>query len=326
MPELIEGGPVPMDTNAAAGCAMQARPATEEEMEQKRREMAEWEARRRQEVIGEGRKRISYVEGIMQGHGPLHDLIYQLENADSTIRYQGDRIKDLEAEIALLKGQRPAPIPTTLNPIFAPPPDRASLDRDDLISQAEKFVGTLRESAGVLTQTSRQALYLLENLLPEIINLRSHHLAEMNRGMTFAPPECLNDLRDICFKVAASKGWWGDKAAEAIAADDPTWMGYVEERNIGELLALIGSEVSEALEDARMVPHKDHRTRLNEMSLAPAREGESNKPIGFPSEMADILIRVFDLCGYLGIDLDRAVTAKVNHNRSRSYRHGGKSA
>jgi NTP pyrophosphatase (non-canonical NTP hydrolase) len=43
-------------------------------------------------------------------------------------------------------------------------------------------------------------------------------------------------------------------------------------------------------------------------------------------ELADVLIRTFDLCGRRGWDLERAVTDKMAYNKTRPYRHGGKRA
>jgi NTP pyrophosphatase (non-canonical NTP hydrolase) len=90
------------------------------------------------------------------------------------------------------------------------------------------------------------------------------------------------------------------------------------ERNIPEMLALIHSEVSEALEDYRRDNSPDGLLRLT--------RDKNGKPVGFASEIADIVIRVADLCGYLGIDLASAVRVKHKYNVTRPYRHGGKAA
>ena len=39
-------------------------------------------------------------------------------------------------------------------------------------------------------------------------------------------------------------------------------------------------------------------------------------------ELADIIIRTFDLCGYLDADIGEAVKAKMERNKDRPYKHG----
>ena len=36
------------------------------------------------------------------------------------------------------------------------------------------------------------------------------------------------------------------------------------------------------------------------------------------------VIRIMDMCGYYGIDLEAMLVEKAEFNKSRSYRHGGK--
>lgn len=66
-------------------------------------------------------------------------------------------------------------------------------------------------------------------------------------------------------------------------------------------LVLVHSEVSEALEADR--------------------EGDLE---GLAEELADIVIRVFDLCGYLKVDLEREILLKMDLNENRGHLHGGK--
>lgn len=81
-----------------------------------------------------------------------------------------------------------------------------------------------------------------------------------------------------------------------------------------EKIALIHTEVSEALEAFR------EGAEIDEIYYPNAQA----KPEGVAAELADALIRIFDICGQWEIPLEDALLAKLPYNRSREYRHGGK--
>ena len=90
--------------------------------------------------------------------------------------------------------------------------------------------------------------------------------------------------------------------------------GTLKDRNMGESLALIHSEVSEALEEIRKNPdplHKYYREK-------------DNKPEGFMVELADIIIRIGDLVGsFEGEEvLEAAIHEKMEFNKTRPHMHG----
>ena len=109
---------------------------------------------------------------------------------------------------------------------------------------------------------------------------------------------------------------------------------YDSEKNIGEMLCLIHSEVSEALEADR----KKMYTNVSEIKL----KGLADKNFGatfndeavfkdffstfvkntFEDELADVVIRVLDLCAFKGINIESHIKAKMRYNSSRPHKHG----
>lgn len=100
---------------------------------------------------------------------------------------------------------------------------------------------------------------------------------------------------------------------------------WEEERNVGEMLMLVTSELSEALEahrSGKLTPHYLD-TRLHSQDDKEFAEGfkESVKDT-FHDEIADAVIRLMDMAAGLGIDLDFHVAMKTRYNSTREKRHG----
>ena len=191
----------------------------------------------------------------------------------------------------------------------------------------------------------------------------------------------LAELQKEAHAIAKDRGWW----------DEP--------RTFGDLIALVHSELSEALEAYRewglksvisATAPNDRTYRYFDIDLSRAKVPDdwTTKPAGVASELADVVIRVADMAehygenlvidwpvgiwhplpeasfgeainmlhdtlsdasnafraddpdwadnmgilismtyegaAHYGIDLDAAIEVKMEYNRTREYRHGGK--
>ncbi len=96
-------------------------------------------------------------------------------------------------------------------------------------------------------------------------------------------------------------------------AKDHGW--HDANRTVGDLICLMHSELSEALEEHRN-GHAPAEVYFN--------ENKPNKPEGIPVELADCIIRIFDFCGLHEIDLESILKQKMEYNKTRPYRHGNK--
>ena len=101
-----------------------------------------------------------------------------------------------------------------------------------------------------------------------------------------------------------------------------------EQKNIGELLMLIVSELGEALEAHRKNKFSGDSLEIYLKELNNPNVGDCSGifehyiKYTFEDELADAAIRIFDMCGYLNIDLEKHIELKMKYNETREYKHG----
>lgn len=104
----------------------------------------------------------------------------------------------------------------------------------------------------------------------------------------------LKHLEIVCFGIGVTTGWWHDiKKTKTMMPLD---------RNVGEMIALEHSELSEALEGFRRNKMDDH---------LPHRTSEE-------VELADAVIRIFDHARGRGLDITGAIIEKQLYNTVRA--------
>ena len=140
---------------------------------------------------------------------------------------------------------------------------------------------------------------------PFTMEIALHYVASFSHGhKMLAAPMHLNQLCYDMHMISCSRGWW-------------TYLetGQPKPRNFGEMIALMHSELSEALEGDRKDLQSDH---IPDFTMV-------------EEEFADALIRIFDCAGAMQLRLGEAFSAKCKFNQERedhsiaARKAGGKS-
>jgi len=110
---------------------------------------------------------------------------------------------------------------------------------------------------------------------------------------------CMRFVGNMCHELARESGWWTDLETGEILVTS-----HIEKpkRNVPEMLCLIHSEISEAMEG--------HRKNAMDDKL-PTR-------YSLEVELADAVIRILDMGFGLGLDIAGAMAEKLEYNAHRA--------
>lgn len=109
-------------------------------------------------------------------------------------------------------------------------------------------------------------------------------------------------LTDICHGAALTAGWWNSGPGGTLETCLMNAGQKPERRIVQEKIALIHSEVSEALEGHRKNRQDEHLPHRLSLEV----------------ELADAAIRIFDLAGGMGLDVAGAIAQKLAYNAQRA--------
>ena len=111
----------------------------------------------------------------------------------------------------------------------------------------------------------------------------------------------INEMVRMAYGNAVDKGFYEDVEVLSVLTEgvvEHEWE-VLDKATVATRLMLIVSEVGEAVEALR-----------------------HNDTAAFHEELADIAIRLGDLCGHLEVDLEEEIRKKMERNKRRDYKHG----
>ena len=111
----------------------------------------------------------------------------------------------------------------------------------------------------------------------------------------------LNELAKEITQIANEHGW------------------FDKDREFGTTIALMHSELSEALEH-----HRNGRPVNLIFEHYTSQDGSLPKPDGVGIELIDCVVRILHCLYEHGCDADELMKRKMEYNKTRPYRHGGK--
>ena len=111
----------------------------------------------------------------------------------------------------------------------------------------------------------------------------------------------INQVQNLCYQASQTAGWW-KKDQAILEALPPDLHPYAKASIVLAKIALQHSELSEAVEGYRKNLADDHLPHRQMIEV----------------ELADAVIRIMDLAGWLGLNLGEAMMEKLAYNKQRA--------
>lgn len=127
------------------------------------------------------------------------------------------------------------------------------------------------------------------------LSQRLHNLMTEKKSVSFHVKKLIKKVH----KQNKKAGWWNDLYTNESLTNKP---GEPFVRNVPELLIMVHSEITEAFEGYRSNLMDSHLPQYNSLTV----------------ELADAVIRIFDIAGGLGLNLAGAIQDKLEYNKNRA--------
>lgn len=140
----------------------------------------------------------------------------------------------------------------------------------------------------------------------------------------------LNNLRDEIHKNAVEKGFHEQidvlKKMQESGQFTATEIEAVSSAFLGQKLMLVVSELGESIEAHRTRERADvekyKRLKVYESDMNLSVVFENYIKDTYEDEIADVIIRLLDVCGAYNIDIDFHIKEKMRYNSNRPKKHG----
>jgi len=127
----------------------------------------------------------------------------------------------------------------------------------------------------------------------------------MDKGIPPGYQYTISDWQKVCYIASFNSGWWDEaldiKYLLSLSSANRGMLDFFNKTLVASKLDLIHSELSEALEGYRKDLYDTHLPNRLMIEV----------------ELADACIRIFDLAGYLKLDLEGAIIEKFEYNKNR---------